>query len=177
MIDSDLDSCISVHGSKSNMQDAGRSCLCESAYNCSLDCVCACACMCVFVCVGWVGVLWVCLWCVCVCCVCVLVCVGVGVLWVCVSVCGVCVCMHACVWGVGGCCGDGCVCVHVCFRTSTVLYIRNYVSYTSWKRFVCIAKLLIIMINWTCSCCALLVLYDLNITKTKSSAHFYVTGK
>ena len=60
---------------------------------------------------------------------------------------------------VGGCrlgVGVGGVCV--CVSTSAVLYIRNHVSYTSRKRFVHLIKLLIIILNWTRSCCELFVL-------------------
>ena len=69
------------------------------------------------------------------------------------------------------------MCVHVCVSAIAVLDIRNYVSYTSHKRSVLIVKLLIIIHDWTCSFCVLFVLYDWNITKTNTSARFYVAGK
>ena len=81
----------------------------------------------------------------------------------CVCVCGVVVCV--------------CVYVLVCVNTSAVLYIRNYVSSISWKRFVHINNLLVIILNWTCSRCVLFALYDWNATKTNSSAHFCVGGE
>ena len=61
----------------------------------------------------------------------------------------------------------------MCMSTSAGLFIRNYVRYTSRKRFVHIVKLWIFFFNWTCSCCVLFVLYDGNDPKTNSSASLY----
>ena len=80
-------------------------------------------------------------------------------------VCLVCVCV-VCV----------CVCVHVWVSTGAVWQVRNYVSYTSWKKSVHIGKLMIIIFHWTCSCCALFILYDWNVVKTTPSADFNVIG-
>ena len=66
--------------------------------------------------------------------------------------------------------GCGRVCVRVGVNASAVLYIMNYVSYISRKRYVHRVKLLIIIFNWTCNCCALFTLYDWNVTKTNSIA-------
>ena len=68
--------------------------------------------------------------------------------------------------------GCGCRCMRGCVSANAVLFYRNYVSYTSRKTFVHMVKLLIIILNRTYSCCVLFVLYDWNVTKTNSSAHF-----
>ena len=64
-------------------------------------------------------------------------------------------------------------CVRVFMSASAVVYVSSNVSYAQRIRLA--HKLFTIIHKWTGSCCALFVLCGWNVTKTNSSARFFLS--